>query len=31
MQFATGVHHVFVNGVLVLKDGEPAAPGPVDL
>jgi N-acyl-D-amino-acid deacylase len=30
-QYATGVHHVFVNGVQVLKDGEPtgATPGRV--
>lgn len=28
MQYATGVHHVFVNGVQVLKDGEPTGAKP---
>ena len=28
MQFATGVHQVFVNGVQVLKDGEPTGAKP---
>ena len=28
MQFATGVHHVFVNGAQVLKDGQPTGAKP---